>query len=163
MPYSTARVRTALLLATASVAATACSESPASSLEPGTPALATRSDQSNVREPFSITADNPCTPAVEAILLEGTIHGLGSTWDNGHFKSHYNVKLTGVDANGVEYQATSTGNGNGEFPGSPTEDVIISTVISGQGGVPNFVMKIVLHFAADGTVQVDKSSEECRG
>ena len=144
-------------------AATACDGGPVSSLEPGTPALATRTDQGNVREPFSITADNPCTPDVEAILLEGIIHGLGSTWDNGHFKSHYDVNLTGVDANGVEYQATSTGNGNGEFPGSPTEDVVISTVISSRGGLPNFVMKIVLHFAADGTVQVDKSSEECRG
>lgn len=53
--------------------------------------------------------------------------------------------------------------GNGEFPGSPTEDVVISTVINSQGGTDNFVMKIVLHFAADGSVQVDKSSEECRG
>src|SRR5205807_703324 len=107
------------LLAALFIAAgvTACDESPASSLEPGMPVLATRTDQGNVREPFSIIADNPCTPAVEAILLEGIIHGLGSTWDNGHFKSHYDVNLTGVDANGVEYQATSTGNGNGEFPG----------------------------------------------
>jgi hypothetical protein len=152
-----------LAAALLSVGAMACGEGPGSSLEPGTPALATRDDRNNVREPFSITADNPCTPEVEAILLQGIIHGQGSTWDNGHFKSHYNVNLTGVDANGVEYQATSTGNGNGEFPGSPTEDVVISTVIGARGGVPNFVMKIVLHFAADGSVQVDKSSAECRG
>jgi hypothetical protein len=144
-------------------AAAACGGRELSPLEPGAPAFATRSDRNNVREPFSITVDNPCTPAVESIELEGTIHGLGSTWDNGHFKSHYNVNLTGVDANGVRYSAMSTGNGNGEFPGSPTEDVIISTVINSQGGTDNFVMKIVLHFAADGTVQVDKSSEECRG
>lgn len=160
MRHSKPCLLVALLLATA---ATACSEGPASSLEPGAPALATRTDQNNVREPFFLTADNPCTPAVEAINFEGTIHGQGSTWDNGHFKSHYNVNLTGVDANGVRYQGMSTGNGNGEFPGSPTEDVIISTVFSSQGGTDNFVMKIVLHFAADGTVQVEKESEECRG
>jgi hypothetical protein len=41
--------------------------------------------------------------------------------------------------------------------------VIISTVINSQGGTDNFITKIVLHFAADGTVQVDNSSEQCRG
>jgi hypothetical protein len=142
---------------------TACSESAVSSLDPDGPALATRSDQNNVRVPFSITVDNACTPEIEAIVLEGIIHGQGSTWDNDHFKSHYNVTLTGVGPDGVKYQGESTGNGNGEFPGSPTEDVVISTVITSQGAAANFVSKIVLHFAADGTVQVDKSSEECRG
>jgi hypothetical protein len=115
-----------------------------------------------VRETFFITVDNPCTPAVESIDLEGTIHGMGSTWDNGHFKSHYNVNLTGVDANGVRYQGTSTGNGKG-VPGSTTEDVVISTVINSKGGTDNFVTKIVLHFATDGTVRVEKLGEECRG
>jgi hypothetical protein len=141
----------------------ACGGREGSPLEPGAPAFATRSDQNNVRESFSLTADNPCTPTVESIELAGTIHGQGATWDNGHFKSHYNVNLTGVDADGLEYTAVSTGNGNGEFPGSPTEDVIITTVINSRGGTDNFVMKIVLHFATDGSVQVDKSSEECRG
>ena len=58
------------LLAALFIAAgvTACDESPASSLEPGMPVLATRTDQGNVRESFSIIVDNPCTPAVEAIL-----------------------------------------------------------------------------------------------
>jgi hypothetical protein len=160
MRHSTPCGLTALLLATI---VPACSESPVSSLEPGAPALATRTDHNNVRVPFSITVDNACTPEIEAIVLEGTIHGQGSTWDNDHFKSHYNVTLTGVGADGVKYQGESTGNGKGEFPGSPTEDVVISTVITSQGGADNFVMKIVLHFAADGSVQVDKSSEECRG
>lgn len=144
-------------------AAAACSESAVSSLDPGAPALATRTDRNNTREQFSITLDNPCTPAVEAIDFEGTIHGQGSIWDNDHFKSHYNVNLTGVDANGVRYVGVSTGNGSGEYPGSPTEDMIISTVISSQGGTDNFVTKIVVHFAADGTVRVDKLGEECRG
>ena len=53
--------------------------------------------------------------------------------------------------------------GKASFSGSPTEDVVISTVITSQGAAANFVSKIVLHFAADGSVQVDKSSEECRG
>jgi hypothetical protein len=141
----------------------ACGWREVSPLEPGVPAFATRSDRNNVREPFFITLDNPCTPEVESIAFEGTIHGQGSTWDNGHFKSHYNVNLTGIDANGVRYRTVSTGNGNGGFPGSPSEDVIISTVINSQGGTDNFITKIVLHFAADGTVQVDNSSEQCRG
>ncbi len=71
--------------------------------------------------------------------------------------------LTGVDDNGVRYQGTSTGNGKGEFLGSPTEDVVISTVINSQGGAPNFVSKIVLHHHKDGTITVDKGGEECRG
>ena len=150
-----------LLLATA---ATACSESPGSSLEPGPPALATKIEEFNLSEPFSLTdLDNPCTPASEAIDLEGVIHGTLIIWDNQHFKSHFNVSLTGVDANGVKYQGTSTGNGKGDFPGSGTEDVVTSTVLNSQGGTPNFVAKIVLHFAANGTVQVEKGSEECRG
>jgi hypothetical protein len=160
MRHSTPCALTALLLATV---VPACSETPVSSVEPGTPALATRTDHNNVRVPFSITVDNACTPEIEAIDLEGTIHGQGSTWDNDHFKSHYNVTLTGVGPDGVKYQGESTGNGKGEFPGSETEDVVISTVITSQGAAANFVSKIVLHFAADGTVQVDKSSEECRG
>jgi hypothetical protein len=151
----------ALLLATA---AAACSESAVSSLEPGPPALATKIEEFNVSEPFSLAdLDNPCTPAIEAIDLEGTIHGILFVWDNNHFKSHFNVRLTGVDADGVKYQGTSTGNGKGDFPGSETEDVVISTVFTNQGGTDNFVAKIVLHFAADGTVQVEKGSEECRG
>ena len=143
---------------------TACTETSESPLDPTTPSLATRTEQNNDRSPFFLAdVDNVCTPAIEAIDFEGTIHGQGSTWDNDHFKSHYNVTLTGVGADGVKYQGESTGNGKGEFPGSPTEDVVISTVITSQGGADNFVMKIVLHFAADGSVQVDKSSEECRG
>ncbi len=160
MQHSKPCLVAALLLA---AGATACSESAVSPLEPGAPALATRTERDNVREPFFITLDNPCTLAVEAIDFEGIIHGQGSTWDNGHFKSHYNVNLTGVDANGVRYVGVSTGNGNGEFPGSPTEDVIISTVLTSQGATDNFVTKIVLHFSADGSVQVDKLGEECRG
>jgi hypothetical protein len=161
MPHSTPRVLATLLLA---AVASACGESSVSSLEPSAPALATRTDQSNVRADFSVTGlDNPCTSAIESIELDGVIHGLGFIWDNDRFKSHYNVTLTGVGTDGVKYQGESTGNGNGEFPGSPTEDVVISTVITNQGGTDNFVMKIMLHFAADGTVQVDKSSEECRG
>jgi hypothetical protein len=160
MPYSRRYLLAAGLLA---AAAPACSEGPVSSLEPGAPALATRTDHNNVRVPFSITVDNACTPEIEAIDLEGTIHGQGSTWDNDHFKSHFNVTLTGVGPDGVKYQGESTGNGKGEFPGSETEDVVISTVITSQGAAANFVSKIVLHFAAEGTVQVDKSSEECRG
>jgi hypothetical protein len=161
MRYSKPRLLTALLLATA---APACSESPVSSLEPGAPALATRTEHNNVRVDFFLDdVDNPCTPAIEAIDLAGTIHGQGSVWDNDHFKSHYNVTLTGVDANGLRYLGTSTGNGKGEFPGSETEDVVISTVLNSQGGTDNFVVKIVLHHAADGTVQVDKGGEECRG
>ena len=160
MRHSNPALLAALLFA---MAAPACNESSTSSLEPGAPALATRTDQNNVRAPFSITVDNACTPEIEAIDLAGIIHGQGSTWDNDHFKSHYNVTLTGVGPDGVTYQGESTGNGKGEFPGSPTEDVVISTVITSQGAAPNFVSKILLHFAADGTVQVDKSSEECRG
>jgi hypothetical protein len=142
----------------------ACSETSGAVIDPGTPALATRSDQSNERLEFTLTdVDNPCTPAVEAMTLEGIIHGQGSQWDNDHFKSHYNVTLTGEDADGVQYQGTSSGNGKGDFLGSPTEDVVIITVLNSLGGTPNFVSKIVLHFAADGTIQVDKAGEECRG
>lgn len=147
------------------VAATlaACGENPVSPLEPGAPSLATRTDQNNVREPFFITEDNPCTPDLEAIDFEGTIHGVGSTWDNGHVKTHYNVSLTGVDANGLRYEAASTGDGKGVFPGTGAEDVVISTVINSQGGTGNWVMKMVLHLAADGSVQVDRESSECHG
>jgi len=142
----------------------ACSEISDTVTDPGTPTLATRTEHNNIRVPFSLPdVDNPCTPAIEAIDLEGIIHGQGSEWDNDHFKSHYNVTLTGEDADGVQYQGTSSGNGKGDFPGSPTEDVVISTVMNSLGGTPNFVTKIVLHFAADGTVQVEKGGEECRG
>jgi hypothetical protein len=142
----------------------ACSETSDTILDSGTPALATRLSQDNLRLPFTLSdVDNPCTPAVEAMVLEGIIHGQGSEWDNDHFISHYNVTLTGEDADGVQYQGTSSGNGKGDYPGSPAEDVIISTVMNSLGGTPNFVTKIVLHFAADGTVQVDKAGDECRG
>jgi hypothetical protein len=66
---------------------------------------------------------------VNAIDLAGVIHGRGSQWDNDHFKSHYDVNLSGVDDNGVRYQGASSGNGKGEFLGSGTEDVVISTVM----------------------------------
>ena len=144
--------------------APACDETSNSVLDPGAPDLAIRTEQSNVWEPFSLAdVDNPCTPAIEAIDLDGMIHGIGFVSENGRFKSHYNVTMTGVDANGVKYLGTSTGNGKGEFPGSEAEDVVISTVINSQGGTDNFVTKIVLHFAADGTLRVEKGSEECRG
>ena len=44
-----------------------------------------------------------------------------------------------------------------------TEDVVISTVISSQGGTPNFVTKIVLHHHKHGTITVERGGEECRG
>jgi hypothetical protein len=141
----------------------ACAEQATSPVDPGTPALATRTSHDNVRVEFSLLdVDNPCTAAVEAIDLEGIIHGQGSQWDNDHFKSHFNVNLTGVDGS-VRYQGASTGNGKGEFPGSETEDVVISTVLNNNGGKPHFVAKIVLHHHKNGTVTVDKSGEACRG
>jgi hypothetical protein len=151
----------AIAFAAAVTLVPACSESSDSVVAPGTPALATRTDQNNDRLPFTLLdVDNPCTPALEAIDLEGVIHGQGSLWDNGHFKAHYNVELTGADADGVRYVGVSSGNGKGEVP---TDDAVISTVISSNGATPNFVTKIVLHHLPDGTVTVDKSGEECRG
>jgi hypothetical protein len=145
--------------------ASACGDRSPLPLDPGAPSLATREDgHGSIREEFFLPGvDNPCTPAIEAIDLAGIIHGQGSLWDNDHFKSHYNVNLTGVDADGVRYQGTSTGNGKGDFPGSADEDMVISTVISSQGGLPNFVSKIVLHHHEDGSITVDRISEECRG
>jgi hypothetical protein len=157
-------MRAARPLLTAALVVTlapACAEQASAPPDPGTPELATRIDQSNAWEEFFIAdVDNPCTAAVEAIDLAGKIHGLGSTWDNDHFKSHYDVNVTGVDADGVRYQGSSTGNGN---LGSPIEDMVISTVINSTGGGPNFTSKIVLHHHRDGTVTVDKVGEECRG
>ena len=142
----------------------ACSEASDWTLGPGDTALATRTEHNNDRTPFSLPdVDNPCTMPIEAIDLEGIIHGQGSQWDNGHFKSHYNVTLTGVDADGVRYLGTSAGNGSGEFLGSPTEDIVISTVINSLGAYPNFTSKIVVHFTKDGTLRVEKGGEECRG
>jgi hypothetical protein len=139
----------------------ACSEQASAPSEPGAPELATRLDQSNDWFEFSLPdVDNPCTPAVEAIDLEGKIHGQGGSWDNGHYKSHYDLNVSGVDADGVRYQGTSTGNGN---LGDPIEDMVISTVINSNGGLPNFVSKIVLLHHKDGTLQVDRFGEECRG
>jgi hypothetical protein len=153
-----------LLVLLAVTLAPACSETSGWATDPGTPALATRTEYHNIRVPFlAEDVDNPCTAAVEAIDLEGIIHAQGSHWDNDHFKSHYNVTLTGVDADGVRYQGASSGNGKGEFLGSPTEDVVISTVLNSLGGTPNFVSKIVLHHHKDGTITVDKAGEECRG
>lgn len=161
MRYRTTRLLSAFL---SSAVAVACSESSTLPLDPGGPSLATRDEHSNIREEFLLPdVDNPCTPAIEAIDLEGIIHGQGSLWDNDHFKSHYDVNVTGVDADGVRYQGSSTGNGKGEFLGSGTEDVVISTVITSQGGLPNFVSKIVLHHHKDGSITVDRSGEECRG
>src|ERR671925_1729501 len=118
-----------LVLAGAALGA-ACSEPVDWSLGPNGTALATRTEHNNDWLPFSVPdVDNPCTAAIEAIDLEGRIHGQGSQWDNEHFKSHYNVTLSGVDADGVGYQGTSAGNGSGEFPDSETADVVISTVI----------------------------------
>ena len=123
--------------------------------------LATRVDSNNDWFDFSLfDVDNPCTLAVEAIDLEGKIHGVGSVWDNDHFKSHYDLNVSGEDADGVRYQGTSTGNGN---LGDPIEDMVISTVINSNGGLPNFTTKIVLLHHEDGTLQVDRHEEECRG
>jgi hypothetical protein len=139
----------------------ACAEQASAPSDPGAPELATRIDHNNVWEKFSLPdVDNPCTPGQDGIDLEGKIHGQGNVWDNDHFKSHYNVNLSGVDADGVRYQGASTGNGN---LGSPIEDMVISTVINSTGGGPNFTSKIVLHHHKDGTVTVDKAGEECRG
>lgn len=151
----------ATLMATTLVAA--CSEAADWTLDPEPPALAIRIDHNNDILPFSVPdVDNPCTPAVEAIDLAGTIHGQGSTWDNGHLKLHYNVTLSGVDADGVRYQGESTGNGRG-FQGGESEDAVISTVINSLGAYPNFTTKNVVHFAKDGTLTVEKLGEECRG
>ena len=145
-------------------ATSACGERSPLPLDPAGPNLATRDSHDNIRVEFLLPdVDNPCTGAIEAIDLEGIIHGQGSLWDNDHFKSHYDVNLTGVDADGVRYQGTSTGNGKGTFLGSQTEDVVISTVITSQGGLPNFVTKIVLHHHKDGSITVDRNGEECRG
>jgi hypothetical protein len=142
----------------------ACGEFSDWTVGPEGTALATRTESTNDRLPFSLLdVDNPCTEAVEAIDLEGVIHGQGSVWDNDHFKAHYNVTLSGVDADGVGYQGTSTGNGSGEFPGSATEDLVISTVINSLGAYPNFATKILVHFHKDGTLQVERLREECRG
>ena len=139
----------------------ACAEQASAPSDPGAPQLATRIESNNNWFDFSLPdVDNPCTPAVEAIDLEGKIHGVGSVWDNDHSKSHYDVNMSGVDADGVRYQATSTGNGN---VGDPIEDMVISTVINSNGGLPNFTTKIVLLHHTDGSLQVDKHSEECRG
>ena len=143
--------------------APACRETSGWVTEPGTLALATRTEHNNDRSLFLLPdVDNPCTSVIEAIDLEGTIHGQGSQWDE-HFKSHYNVTLRGVDADGVRYLGTSSGNGKGESLDSPTEDVVISTVLNSMGGTPNFVSKIVLHHHKDGTITVDRAGEECRG
>jgi hypothetical protein len=143
--------------------AAACHESSDWATAPGAPAQETRTDHNNDRSTFLVEDfDNPCTPGIESIDFEGIIHGQGSQWDS-HFKSHYNVILTGTDADGVRYVGESTGNGKGETFGVAPEDVVISTLIISQGGTPNFVMKIVLHFAKDGTINVEKGAEECRG
>jgi len=151
-------------LLTAALLATllpACAEQASAPSDPGAPELATRIDENNDWFDFSLAdVDNPCTPAVEAIDLEGRIHGHGSGWDNGHFLSHYDLNVTGVDANGVRYQGTSTGTGN---VGDPIEDMVTSTVINSNGGLPNFTTKIVLLHHKDGTLQVDKFEAECRG
>lgn len=155
---------TALSLVVFAFGFAACAGTESSALDPEGPSLATRTDHSNVREEILLPdVDNPCTPELEAIDLAGVIHGQGSQWDNDHFKSHYDVNLAGVDENGVRYQGSSTGNGKGEFLGSETEDVVISTVINSLGGAPNFVSKIVLHHHKDGTITVDRAGEECRG
>lgn len=143
--------------------APACHESSDWATAPGATALATRTEHNNDRLPFLLAdVDNPCTAAIESIDLEGVIHGQGSVWDS-HFKTHYNVILTGTDANGLKYVGESTGNGKGETIDAPPEDIVISTVIVSQGGTPNFVTKIVLHFAKDGDINVEKGGEECRG
>lgn len=155
---------TALSLVVFASGLVACGGTDSSPLAPGGPSFATRISQSNDRLEFFLPdVDNPCTPELEAIDLGGVIHGQGSLWDNDHFKSHYDVNLTGVDGNGVRYQGASTGNGKGEFLGSETEDVVISTVMNSLGGAPNFVSKIVLHHHKDGTITVDRAGEECRG
>ena len=78
--------------------APACHETSDWATAPGGPALATRTEHNNDRLPFLLEdVDNPCTAAIESIDFEGIIHGQGSQWDN-HFKSHYNVTLTGTDA-----------------------------------------------------------------
>ena len=141
--------------------APACAEQASAPSDPGAPELATRIDGSNIWVDFSLNdVDNPCTARVEAIDLAGKIHGVGGSWDNDHFLSHYDVNLSGVDADGVRYQGASSGNGN---VGNPIEDMVISTVINSLGGGPNFTTKIVLQHLKDGTVTVDKAGDECRG
>ena len=141
----------------------ACNEASDWRLGPEGTALATRTEHNNDWVvPFAVPdLDNPCTTAIEDIDLEGKIHGQGSQWDNGHFKSHYNTNVTGVDADGVRYQGQSSGNGSGF--GGPAEDAVISIVINSLGAYPNFITKIVVHFRKDGTLRVEKGGEECRG
>src|SRR5690242_6294913 len=130
-------MRTARRLLTAALVVTlapACADQASGPTDPSTPTLATRIDGNNDRVDFLLAgADNPCTSKVEAIDLQGTIHGVGGAWDNGHFLSHYDVNLSGVDGDGVRYQGASTGNGN---LGSPIEDMVIRTVINSTGGAP---------------------------
>jgi hypothetical protein len=154
-------VRRTVLIALFAALAPACAEQASAPTAPGAPELATRTDGNNDWFDFFLAdVDNPCTAGVEAIDLSGKIHGVGGSWDNGHFLSHYDVNLSGVDGNGVRYQGASTGNGN---VGSPIEDMVISTVINSTGGAPNFTTKIVLHHLKDGTITVEKAGDECRG
>jgi hypothetical protein len=160
---ATRRTLTAMLIATA---ASACAE-PTAPADRGLPELATGTVPGNIRLAFSLPdVDNPCTPGVEAIDLEGTIHGHGGVWDNGHFTLHYNLNVTGVDADGVRYEATSAGNTQSQDGGAEaggTEDTVISTLIISLGGTPNFVSKIVVHHRSDGTLTFDRAAEACRG
>lgn len=143
------------------VLASACAEPASAPSDPGAPHLATRTGSNNNWFDFLLLdVDNPCTGVLEAIDLTGRIHGVGGSWDNDHYLSHYDVSLSGVDADGVRYQGASTGNGN---VGNPIEDMVISTVINSTGGAPNFTTKIVLQHLKDGTVTVDKAGDECRG
>jgi hypothetical protein len=158
------RTLTALLIATA---ASACAEPATGPADRGSPELATGTAQGNIRLEFSLPdVDNPCTLGVEAIDLEGVIHGHGGVWDNGHFMLHYDLNVTGVDADGVRYEGVSAGNTQSKDGGSEaggTEDTVISTLIISLGGTPNFVSKIVLHHRRDGTVTVDRAGEVCHG
>jgi hypothetical protein len=123
----------------------------------------------NSRFPISFTVDNPCTPDIESIQLEGEEHlVLRSSFDNTgteHLGLHFNVHLTGSDGQGVTYTENLTHNADGTM--TPDEDLVFQArdlmrLVSG-GAAPNFMMTVVFRIFRDGTILFDPGEVLCRG
>ncbi len=128
----------------------------------------------NERIPIFFLVVNPCN-GEEVVSLEGDIHIVVSTTEDGHGGTHVGVMneshFSGIGAlTGAQYRGFF--NSNGHFNVRPPFPQILTlaspgTMTISSGNVPNFIAVIVSHLTVNAngevTVTKDEFRAECRG
>lgn len=143
----------------------------------GLPAAAQASekvDDFDMRFEFTVNGvNNPCTPQLDDITLDGSGRVMGKMWrdDDGSMRalSTMRVRLDGDAADGTGYVGHSEFKAHTEIEGDVAH---ISTdakhLLVSQGADPNFFLRYKINVTFDlvgtgSTVEVVKDQAECRG